>query len=329
MFTKKSKKENTTIDRVKPRSKFRRELSTNAPLFTMLVPGAVLTIMFAYIPLFGIIIAFKDINMRQGIFGSPWCGFENFEFMFRSNDLWVVLRNTLGYNIFFIVVGTILSMGLAILFNCIQNKRTSKIYQTVLIMPQFLSYVIVACLVMAFLNMENGLLNRKLLPLFGMDTVENPISWYTEPKYWPFILTTVRFWKTVGYGSILYLAAISGVDVSLYEAAEIDGAGTWAKIKSILIPGIKNVIIIKIILDVGSILGGDFGLFMQVPQAQGALFSTTNVLSTYIYYMMTDSGVRGMSTSAAAAFIQSIVGFALVITTNCIVKKIDAEASLF
>ena len=311
------------------KSEFRRELSKNGPLFTMLLPGTVFTILFAYLPIFGIFIAFKDLNMRQGILGSPWCGLENFKYMFKSNDAWVVLRNTLGYNIVFLIVGMILSVGLAVLLSCMRNKIVSKVYQTVLIMPHFLSYIVVACLVMAFLNVEHGFMNKTILPMLGYDTVNNPISWYTTPKAWPVILFIVHVWKTAGYSSILYLAAIAGIDAELYEAAEVDGATSWDKIWHITIPGIKTVIIIDFILCVGRILNGDFGLFMQVPLSQGALYSTTNILSTYIYYMMVGAGTKGMGISAAAAFLQSVVGFVLVVTTNQITKKIDPETGLF
>lgn len=306
-----------------------RDLKRNRAMLMMSLPAVTLTLLFAYIPMFGMLIAFKKVNMRDGIFFSPWCGLENFHMLFSSNDVWVVTRNTLAYNLFFILIGTVLSVGLAIILDSVRNRMAKKVYQTVLIMPYFLSMVIVSYLVLAFLNMENGYLNHTILPFLGYDTVKNPINWYTVAKPWPIILTIVNVWKTCGYNSIVYLAAIAGIDTNLYEAAEIDGAGTWHQIRYITLPSLKTIIIIQTILSLGKIFGGDFGLFFNVTQNQGALYSTTYVLPVYIYNMLTGAGAASLGYSSAASFLQSVLGFILVVATNAAVKKIEPDSALF
>jgi len=297
----------------------------NISLFTMLIPGAVLIFILNYLPMFGIIIAFKKINMRDGILKSPWIGLENFKFMFRSEDAWLITRNTVGYNLIFIVFGLIIAVALAIALNEVRNKTLSKIYQTIMLMPHFLSFVVVSYLVLAFLNVENGYLNKHILPLLGME----PVSWYTNPKPWPWILIIVHFWKVAGYSSIVYLAAIVGIDTELYEAAEIDGANKWNQIVYITIPSLKQLMTIMTILNFGKIFNADFGLFYQVPLDSGALYSATYVINTYVYNMLTSAGTSSLGMASAAALYQSFVGFILVIICNTIVRKIDSSNSLF
>ena len=316
-------------NRKKVKSGLIHEFRRNSPLFLMCLPYLILIIVFAYLPMFGLMIAFKKINMRDGIFFSPWCGFDNFKLLFASNDAWTITRNTLGYNLFFIVIDLILAVGLALILHSIINKKTSKVYQTILMMPHFLSYVIVAYLALAFLNVENGSLNQSILPALGFDTINNPINWFAESKYWPFILTLIHVWKTAGYGSIVYLAALAGIDNQLYEAAEIDGANVWQKIWYITIPSLKVIITIKTILAVGTIFGGDFGLFFNVTQNQGALYETTQIIPVYIYNMLTGAGSSSLGYSSAASFLQSILGFLLVIITNEVAKRVDDETALF
>lgn len=305
--------------------KFKAEFKKNTPLFTMLVPGFILTIVFSYLPIFGIIIAFKRFNPQLGIFGSPWCGLKNFQFLLNSSDTWIILRNTLGYNFIFIFAGLFLNVSLAIVLSLIQNKLVSKFYQTVLILPHFLSYVIVSYIVYAFLNVENGFLNKTILPLLGID----PINWYVTIKPWPYILTVVHFWKAVGYGSIVYLAAIAGIDTQMYEAAEIDGANRFQQIIHITLPSLKSIITIMTIMEIGKIFNADFGLFYQVPMNSGTLYPATNVINTFVYNTLGQGGVSGIGMSSAASFFQSVVGFVLVITTNAIVKKVDNENAMF
>lgn len=303
-------------------------VKANLPLYMMFLPGIVLTFAFAYLPMFGVIIAFKKVNLRDGIFGSPWVGLDNFWLLLRNENAWISIRNTVAYNIVFIFTGLVLSVAFAILLSMLKNKIASKAYQTVFIMPHFLSMVIVAYLVFAFLNMESGFVNNAILPAIMGDKAEK-INWYAQSDAWPYILFVVRTWKCVGYGSIVYLAAISGIDMELYEAAKVDGAGTWKQIKYITLPSIKNIIIIMTILDIGRIFSADFGLFYNVPMNSGALYPTTLVINTYVYNMMTAAGTASTGLASAAAMLQSVMGLIFVVATNAIVKKLDDSSALF
>ncbi len=289
-------------------------------LYIMTIPAAVLCIIFNYLPMFGIVIAFKDYSPARGIWGSEWIGLQNFKAFFSGPDAWLITRNTLAYNIVFIMLGTFLAIIMAIALSEITNKLASRTYQTIALMPHFLSYVIVGYVTLSFLSTENGVLNKQLLPLLGME----PISWYSEPKFWPFILFLVREWKGIGYSGIVYLAAIAGISPEYYEAASIDGAGRWKQIYHITLPSLKPMITILTIMNLGGIFNADFGLFYNIPMNSGLLFPTTNVLSTYIYRSMGDA-----SFSTAAGLYVSIVGFAMVCGVNALVRKFDSENSLF
>lgn len=300
----------------------------NWPLYTMFIPGFVFLVLFAYLPMFGIIIAFKNVNLRDGIFGSPWVGFGNFRALFRNESVWIAIRNTLSYNIVFILTGLVFAVALAIALNLIKSKLASKVYQTVYIMPHFLSMVIIAYLVFAFLNMESGFINNKVIP-FLMGEGAGKVNWYIKAGAWPFILFIVKTWQTVGYSSIVYLAAIAGIDTEMYEAAAIDGAGIWKQIRFITVPSLKTMMIIMTILNIGKIFSADFGLFYTVTMNSGALYPTTLVTNTYVYNLMTGAGSASMGMSAAASVLQSVVGLIMVVGTNMIVRKIDEESSLF
>ena len=319
-----SEKLTKTAVKTKPKIKASTYIK-QIPLMAMLIPGAILTFMFSYMPIFGIILAFKKINLRQGILGSPWYGFKNFSYLLKSNDLWIMLRNTIGYNLLFIALGAILGVALAIALSLLKEKRASKIYQTIFIAPHFLSMIIVIYLVLAFLNMENGFLNKTILPMFGID----PINWYVNPKPWPFILVFVNYWKELGFGCIIYLSSLAGIDTQLYEAASIDGANTWQKIWNITLPMLRTIIAIQVTLGVGKILGGDFGLFYQVPMDSGALADVTTTIPVYVYKNISNGGATSLGVASATSFIQSVVGCVLVIVTNAIVNKIDSESALF
>ena len=297
----------------------------NIPFFGMLLPGMIATFVFSYLPIFGIVIAFKRFTPGAGLWGSPWCGLNNFRFLFSSSDTLVVLRNTIGYNLVFIVLGLLLNVALAIILSLIMNKIFSKLYQTIIIMPHFLSFVIVSYIVYAFLNTKAGFINSQMLAPFGID----PVNWYTNPKPWPFILSFVHFWKVTGYGSVVYLAAIAGIDTTLYDAAEMDGANRWKQIRYITLPSLKTLMIIMTILNVGKIFNSDFGLFYQVPMNSGALYPVTYVNDTFVYNMLGQGGITGTGMSAAASFFKSAVGFVLVLVTNGIVRKIDPESAMF
>lgn len=296
------------------------------PLTGMCLPAIILVFMFSYMPMFGIILAFKDFNVRDGIFGSPWNGLANFSYLFKSNDAYIMLRNTLGYNLLFLTVGTALNVTLAISVSLMRGKWGKKIYQTIYVMPYFLSMVIVSYLVLSLLNMENGFLNRTILPMFGID----PINWYTVEGPWPWILSIVNFWKWTGYSSIMYIAAIAGIDNQLYEAAAIDGATLWKQIWHITIPSLRTLICIQIILNVGQILGGDFGLYYQVPMNSGAIKDVTTTIPVYVFKNLTSGSANTLGLASSTSFIQSVVGCILVVTTNKIVDKIShGENSLF
>ncbi|WP_057914509.1 ABC transporter permease [Peribacillus muralis] len=294
----------------------------------MVLPGTIWLLLFSYLPMFGTVIAFKNFRYDPNgffasILNSEWVGFENFKFLFNTNDAWIITRNTVLYNLVFIVVGLILAVFVAIVLSELANKKLSKVYQTGMLFPHFLSWVVVSYFVFTFLSVDRGLLNN-ILVWFG---VEDPISWYNEAKYWPFIIVLTSMWKGVGYGSIVYLAAIVGIDKNYYEAAMIDGANKWQQIRNITIPMITPLIVILTILNVGRIFSADFGLFFQVPRDSGPLYSVTNVIDTYVYRGITTMGDISMST--AAGLYQSIVGFSLVLLTNYLVQKVDKEYALF
>ncbi|MFD0698460.1 ABC transporter permease [Paenibacillus sp. GCM10027628] len=294
-----------------------------SPLYLMMIPGIAYLIINNYLPMFGLTIAFKDINFVKGIWGSDWIGFENFKFLFQTSDAFIITRNTIFYNAAFIVIGLVVAVGFAILLNEIKSKFASRLYQSMIILPFLISMVLVSYLVYSMLSMESGFMNKTILPALGIE----PISWYNEPKYWPIIITLVHIWKGAGYSCIVYLAAIIGIDPEYYEAAKLDGASKWQQIRTITIPLITPVIIMLTLLAIGRIFYSDFGLFYQVPMNAGALFSTTNVIDTYVFRGLLQLGNIGMS--AAAGFYQSVVGFVLVIVSNYVVRKINKENALF
>lgn len=218
----------------------RKKLKRFWPLYLIFVPGVIYLFINCYIPMFGIQIAFRQYNARDGIYGSPWCGFKNFEFLFRTKDAFVMIRNTLLYNLVFIGLGTILAVAVAIILNEVHSKKAKQLYQTVILIPYLISMVIVSYLAFAFLSSSNGYINNSLLAAFGA----KPIDWYNSPKYWPVILVVINIWKGLGYNMILYYATICGIDHTLYEAAVVDGASRWQQIKNVTLPGLKSTIII-------------------------------------------------------------------------------------
>jgi len=292
-------------------------------MFLLMLPGMAYLIVNNYLPMFGIVIAFKDYGHASWFLGGDWIGFKNFEFLFKTRDAWVITRNTLFYNGGFILINTVLAITVAILLNEVRHRFLSRWYQGVILLPYLISMVIVAYIVMAFLNAESGLFNKSILPLLGLE----PANWYGESKYWPYILTLVNTWKSVGYGSVLFLAAIIGIDQEYYEAAVLDGASKWRQIRSITVPLIMPTITILTILSVGRIFYSDFGLFYQVPLNSGPLQPTTDVIDTYVYRSLITIGDVGMS--SAAALYQSVVGFVLVLLTNYIVRKKDRDQAIF
>lgn len=289
----------------------------NINLTIMLIPTIVLIFLFCYLPMFGLVIAFKNYRYNLGILGSDWAGFENFKYFFSSQDAWILVRNTIGYNIIFIIANIVSGVGVALLFYEVKSRTCLKYYQTTMLFPHFMSWIIVGFIVYAFLDPSYGVLNKS----FGID-----INWYTKPAYWPAILVFANTWKSIGMNSIYYYAALMSIDPTLFEAARIDGATSWQITRYIKIPELRRIIAIMIILATGSIFKGDFGLFYQLPMDVGALYPVTDVIDTYLYRGLR-SGDVGVTT--AVGLFQSVVGLATVLLSNYIVKKIDEDSSMF
>lgn len=304
------------------KKKKRRDPSTIQLWSLSLIPAA-LVFLFSYVPMFGIIIAFKDYKFARGIFGSAWNGLDNFKYLLGSNTFARITRNTLVMNLIFIFVGLVAAVSLAVVLYRLTSRRFTKVYQTILITPNFLSWVVVAYMAYAILHPQNGTLNQ-LLGVFGI----KPVDWYGEPGAWPGILTVANVWKHVGMNSVIYYAALMGIDASLFEAAEVDGATSRQVTRYILIPCITSIMIMLTILNIGSIFRADFGLFYQVPRNVGALYETTDVIDTYIFRSLRAANTN-LGVTTAVGFLQSFVGLVMVVTTNYIVGRIDPESQLF
>ena len=299
------------------KAKFKRWV----PLYLMMAPGLIYLFINNYMPMAGLVVAFKNYNVVDGIFGSPWAGLSNFTYLF--NDAWTITRNTLLYNIVFIIINLILGIAFAIFICDIRSKACKTIYQSAILLPFLMSIVIVSYITFAFFSGDNGMLNKTILPFFGKEA----INWYSESKYWPVILVIVNTLKGVGYGCLIYISSISGIDPSFYEAAELDGASKWKQIRYITLPSIMPSVITLTLLNIGRIFYSDFGLFYQVTQNSGQLYDTTNVIDTYVYRALLQSGNIGMA--SAAGFYQSIVGFACVLLANVVVRKLSPENAMF
>lgn len=293
------------------------------PLYLMMLPALLYLLINNYIPMAGMVIAFKKLNFAKGIWASPWAGLKNFKFLFASRDAWVITRNTLLYNVAFILVNMVIGIAIAILITEVRNTKLKKVYQSAILLPFLMSMVILSYIVYALLSAENGLVNNSILPLFHMD----PIQWYQKPKYWPAILIIANCWKGVGYGCLIYIASLIGIDPSFYEAARLDGASKWQEITKITLPSLVPTIITLLLLSIGRIFYSDFGLFYQVPMNSGVLFPTTNVIDTYVYRALIEQG--NISMSSAAGVYQSLVGFCVVMLSNWIVRKVDKDQALF
>ncbi len=304
----------------KQKNKLDRRITIELTLFS--IPALVLIFIFNYIPMGGVIIAFKNFNPNLGILKSQFVGFENFKFFFESNDAWRVLRNTVLYGIDFQITGIIAALALALVLYEVKSRFALKAFQTIMILPHFLSMVLVAYIVYAVLNPNYGVLNS-LIVLFGGDAVD----WYSEYKYWPVILTVTNIWKHVGMNSIMYYAALMGIDESLFEAARIDGANKWQEIRYIKIPELSSIICILLILGIGTLINGDFGLFYQVPMNIGILYPTTDIINTYVFRGLQQANNMGMT--GAVGLFQSVISLILVVSSNMIVKRINPDNSMF
>ncbi|WP_051198097.1 MULTISPECIES: ABC transporter permease [unclassified Butyrivibrio] len=297
-------------------------LKRSIPIYIMALPGLIYMFINNYMPMPGIILAFKNYKAKNGIYGSKWAGLKNFKYLFSTQDAFIITRNTICYNLVFIIVNTVFAILIAIILSELTHK-IKKVYQSVILLPYLLSAVIISYLVFAFLSAENGFINNSIFRLLGKD----PISWYQEKQYWPFILVFVNLWKGIGYNCIIYLSTIIGFDRSYYEAAAIDGATKWQQIKSITLPLLRPTIIMLTLMAIGRIFYSDFGLFYQVPQNSGALLQVTNTIDTYVYRGLIELG--DITMSAAAGVYQSIVGFILVMAANLAVRKLDPDSALF
>lgn len=298
-------------------------------LSLLALPTFIWYVLFSYLPMFGVIIAFKKFKIvtpgksfLYNLFKSDWVGFDNFEYIFQANSFTLLLRNTVLYNLVFIVLGILLPVTLAILLSLIYSKFKSKLYQTAMFFPHFLSWVVVSYFVYAFLSPDKGALNT-VLEFFGKESV----NWYMEPKFWPFILIFMKMWKGVGYGTVVYLASITGIDPTFYEAAVIDGATKWKQVKHITIPSLKPIVIMMFILNVGSIFASDFGLFFQVTRGiPASLYDVASTFDTYIYKAILSSTPIGMTSSMS--LLQSVACCCTILFTNWIVKKVDNDYAI-
>lgn len=302
------------------KSKKRAERKRLIPLYLMMLPGLIYLLCNNYIPMFGILFAFKKMNFSIGVWQSPWCGFDNFEFLFKTKDALVMIRNTLLYNIVWIVMGIVISVFIALCMEELSSRFAAKVIQPIICFPAMVSAVILSFLVYAFLSTNNGYINRVILDGAA-------INWYATAKYWPVILTIVHFWQTSGQSSIIYMASIGGIDKGLYEAARIDGAGKLKQIYYITLPLLKPMVMLMLLMSISKVFNSDFGLFYQVTLNQGMIISTTQTIDTYVFRALMEMNNVGMS-SAASVF-QAVLGFILVVVSNAIVRAVDSDNALF
>jgi len=297
-------------------------------LFLMLLPGLAVLVINNYLPMFGLVMAFKDFkftsrNFFVSLWNSKWIGLKNFEFFIKSPDALIFTRNTLLYNLSFIVLTLLLAVPAAIALNELRNRKMAKLYQTSMFLPQFLSWVAVSYVAVAFLSYDTGFVNKAILGPLGID----PVYWYNQPRYWPLILPIFYLWKSLGYSTIIYLAAATNIDAGLYEAAVIDGASKWKQVRYITVPMLIPIMITLSLLQIGRIFFADFGLFFQVTQNIGSLYPTTMVIDTYVYNALRTMGNTGMS--VAVGLYQAVVGLVFIVGCNFIVRKIDRNSAIF
>ena len=292
-------------------------------LYVMALPTVIFLIIFAYTPMIGLVMAFQDYNVNLGMFGSKFVGFANFKYLFTTTDAWIITRNTVCYNVVFMVVNNCLAMAMAMLLSELTARRYAKVLQTVYMLPYFLSWTVVAIVVTAFLDRDKGLVNQIIKSMGGAGKT----NWYQQKALWPLLLVGINAWKGVGYGTVLYLAVISGISHDFYEAAVLDGATKLQQAWYITLPQLRMVLCISIILAMGSIFRADFGLFYSVTQDSGRIYAVTDVIDTYIYRGLTKLANVGMST--AAGMYQSVVGLIMVLIANEVVTKIDPDSAMF
>lgn len=321
---KKKASQSMTVAQTRPgKGQFWKQVYNSRILLLMCLPAIIFFIVFNYCPLPGIRIAFTNYNFRDGIFGSPFVGLDNFEFLISSGELWMLTRNTILYNLVFIVVGNIFQIVIALMLNEIRCKMFKKVSQTLMFLPYFISAVLIGAIAFNILNFDTGALNALL-----RETGGDPIQIYSKAGLWPFIIIFCNMWQQTGYGSVVYFAAICGIDASMVEAAEVDGATSWQRIRYIILPSLKGTFIILLLFALGGIMKGNFGLFWNLTDgANSQLFPTTDIIETFVYRTMTTQ--NNFATSSAVGLYQSIFGFILVMFSNWVVKRIDPDYALF
>jgi putative aldouronate transport system permease protein len=308
-------------------NKFLKDVWRYKALLLMAIPGAIWFVFFFYIPVLANVVAFKDFHISPDGFLSslqisPWVGLDNFKFLFESNTAWLITKNTLGYNIISLALNLFFAIAFAIVMSEMRNRRAVKVYHTMTLLPYFLSWVVISYFVYSFLSPDRGMINAWLTSHGA-----SGIDWYSDPKYWPFILVFMNIWKSLGYNSIIYYASVMGIDPTYYEAATMDGASKWQQIKNVTLPQILPMMSVLLIMNIGGIFRADFGLFYNIPRNSGALYEVTSVLDTYIYNALAVTGDIGMS--SAASLYQSLVGAILLLLSNFVIRKLDKESSLF
>ena len=320
---KKKASQSMTVAQTRPgKGQFWKQVYNSRILLLMCLPAIIFFIVFNYCPLPGIRIAFTNYNFRDGIFGSPFVGLDNFEFLISSGELWMLTRNTILYNLVFIVVGNIFQIVIALMLNEIRCKMFKKVSQTLMFLPYFISAVLIGAIAFNILNFDTGALNALL-----RETGGDPIQIYSKAGLWPFIIIFCNMWQQTGYGSVVYFAAICGIDASMVEAAEVDGATSWQRIRYIILPSLKGTFIILLLFALGGIMKGNFGLFWNLTGgANSQLFPTTDIIETFVYRTMTTQ--NNFATSSAVGLYQSIFGFILVMFSNWLVKRIDPDYAL-
>ncbi len=317
-------------------AKIAKQTKKGKPRFTrddleltlLALPTTIWYLLFCYLPMFGILIAFKRYrplpgqNFLVALMNSEWVGLNNFEFLFKTRDSWIMVRNTVGYNLIFIALGMVVAVTLAIMINKLYSKRLQKVFQTAMFMPHFLSWVVVSYFVFSFLSYDRGIVNSIIASMGG-----ERIQWYMEGKYWPYLLVFFNLWKGTGYSMVVYLASIAGIDGTYYEAAIIDGASQWQQVRYVTLPLLRPVMTILVILNLGRIFNSDFGLFYQATRDSGEIIDYRQTIDTYVYSALMRLNNIGFA-SAASAF-QSLVGCATILLANLVVRKLDADSALF
>lgn len=317
----------TKVKAKRKKKNFFHKLWENRVFFLLVAPGTLFLIIFFYIPVFANIVAFQNFQYSEhgflySLFHSPFVGLQNFKFFFESADFWIVLRNTVGYNMTFLLLNFFFAIFFGIVMSQLRNRKLLKCYQTAMLFPYFLSWAILAYFIYAFLSPDKGILNHIIVAFGG-----KPVDFYNAPAVWPFILIFLGVWKGIGYNSILYFATAMGIDPTYYEAAMIDGANKWQQIKNVTLPHILPVATLMLILNIGGIFRSDFGLFYLIPRNSGTLINVTQTFDTYIYRALTSTNDIGMST--AAGLLQSVVGLVLIVVSNAVVRKLQPDSALF